>query len=255
MIITQHTVLEFYMKNKFCRIYSPGSYITEKLRLTKSSVSNASWLTTKVYSVSILPSSQHTINGIYSDVPYEALLLLHLMYWNYGKKSWHHNNNILTDPVLMFNVSHTSYKYNNIIRPKSIVLGVHQLTFKLLCYLKSPLCCLLVASLTALVLQPGELTNAMAGAALAPWLTTLSTVMVLDIVPITYFKENCHLAIPTCITARASRTCRDAWRGRYPVLTEKTFLASTWATRNLVIVFGKRPMTDQVMISLVFVSF
>ena len=46
-----------------------------------------------------------------------------------------------------------------------------------------------------------------------------------NVFPATDFKENRWLAIPTCITARASRTCRDACRDRYPAVTGKTLPA------------------------------
>ena len=39
------------------------------------------------------------------------------------------------------------------------------------------------------------------------------------------FKGNRYLAIPECITARASRTCRDACRDRLPAVAGKTFPA------------------------------
>ena len=43
--------------------------------------------------------------------------------------------------------------------------------------------------------------------------------------PATDFKGNHKLAIPACITARASRTCRDACRDRLPAVAGKTFPA------------------------------
>ena len=43
--------------------------------------------------------------------------------------------------------------------------------------------------------------------------------------PAADFKENRLLAIPACITARASRTCRDACRDRLHAVTGKTFPA------------------------------
>ena len=39
-----------------------------------------------------------------------------------------------------------------------------------------------------------------------------------NVFPASDFKRNCWLAIPTCITARASRTCRDACRDRWPAV-------------------------------------
>ena len=51
--------------------------------------------------------------------------------------------------------------------------------------------------------------------------------------PATDFKGNCYLVIPACITARASRTFRDACRGRWPAVAGKTFPAfPVHATRN-----------------------
>ena len=41
----------------------------------------------------------------------------------------------------------------------------------------------------------------------------------------TNFNGNCWLAISACITARASRTCRDACRDRLPAVAGKTFPA------------------------------
>ena len=46
-----------------------------------------------------------------------------------------------------------------------------------------------------------------------------------NVSPTTDFKGSCKLAIPACITARASRTCRDACRDRLPTVTGKTFPA------------------------------
>ena len=43
-----------------------------------------------------------------------------------------------------------------------------------------------------------------------------------NVFPATKFKGNCWLAIPARITARASRTCRDACRDRLPAVTWKT---------------------------------
>ena len=46
-----------------------------------------------------------------------------------------------------------------------------------------------------------------------------------NVFPATNFRGNRQLATPACITARASRTCRDACRDRWPVVTGKTFPA------------------------------
>ena len=43
--------------------------------------------------------------------------------------------------------------------------------------------------------------------------------------PAADFKRNRKLAIPACITSRASRTCRDACRDRLPAVAGKTFPA------------------------------
>ena len=46
-----------------------------------------------------------------------------------------------------------------------------------------------------------------------------------NVFPATDFKGNRKLATPACTTARASRTCRDAYRDRYPAVAGKTFPA------------------------------
>ena len=46
-----------------------------------------------------------------------------------------------------------------------------------------------------------------------------------NVFPATDIKGNRLLAIPTCITVRASRTCLNARRHRRPAVTEKTFPA------------------------------
>ena len=48
--------------------------------------------------------------------------------------------------------------------------------------------------------------------------------------------------IPACITARASRTCRDACRDRSPAVMEKTFPAFPAHAHPQCCVFGKRPI-------------
>ena len=57
-----------------------------------------------------------------------------------------------------------------------------------------------------------------------------------------HFKENCYSAIPACITARASRTCRDACRGCLPAVAGKTFPAFPAHAHPQFYVSGKRPM-------------
>ena len=46
-----------------------------------------------------------------------------------------------------------------------------------------------------------------------------------SVLPATNFKGNRYLAIPACIIARASSTCRDACRDRSPVVVGETFSA------------------------------
>ena len=55
-----------------------------------------------------------------------------------------------------------------------------------------------------------------------------------NVFPATDFKGNHKLAIPTCITARASRTCRDACRDRQPAMAGENVpgIPGTCATRN-----------------------
>ena len=54
--------------------------------------------------------------------------------------------------------------------------------------------------------------------------------------------ENCYLAIPACITARALRTCRDACRDHLPTVAGKTFPAFPAHAHPQFYVSGKRPM-------------
>ena len=60
--------------------------------------------------------------------------------------------------------------------------------------------------------------------------------------PAADFKGNRKLAIPTCVTARAWRTCRDACRDRAPAVTGKTFPAFPAHAHLQFCVSGKRPM-------------
>ena len=60
--------------------------------------------------------------------------------------------------------------------------------------------------------------------------------------PAADFKGNRWLAIPTCITARAWRTCRDACRDRLPAVTGKTFPAFPAHAHPQICVSGKRPI-------------
>ena len=55
-----------------------------------------------------------------------------------------------------------------------------------------------------------------------------------NIFPATDFRENRWWAIPACITARASRTCRDACWDRYPGVAGKKVpgIPGTYATHN-----------------------
>ena len=60
--------------------------------------------------------------------------------------------------------------------------------------------------------------------------------------PTADFKGNCWLATPACITARASRTCRDACRDRLPAVAGKTFPAFPAHAHQHFYVSGKRPI-------------
>ena len=60
--------------------------------------------------------------------------------------------------------------------------------------------------------------------------------------PAVDFNGNYYLAIPACITARASRTCRDACRDRLPAVAEKTFPAFPAHAHPRFYVSGKRLM-------------
>ena len=63
-----------------------------------------------------------------------------------------------------------------------------------------------------------------------------------NVFPAADFKGNRKLAIPACITARASRTCRDTCRDRLPAVAEKTFPAFPAHAHPQCYVSGKRPM-------------
>ena len=58
--------------------------------------------------------------------------------------------------------------------------------------------------------------------------------------PAADFKGNRRLAIPACITANASRTCRDACRDRLPAVAGKTFPAFRAHAHPQFYVSGKR---------------
>ena len=60
--------------------------------------------------------------------------------------------------------------------------------------------------------------------------------------PAAEFKGKRELAIPACITARASRTCRDACRDCLPAVAGKTFPAFLAHAHPQFDVFGKRPI-------------
>ena len=62
--------------------------------------------------------------------------------------------------------------------------------------------------------------------------------------PPTSKETDCWLAIPSCITARASRTCRDACRERLPAGAGKTIPAFPAHAHPQFYVSGKRPMTE-----------
>ena len=62
--------------------------------------------------------------------------------------------------------------------------------------------------------------------------------------PATDFKGNRWLATPACITARASRTCRDACRDLLPAVAGKTFPAFPAHAHPPFYVSGKGPMAN-----------
>ena len=63
-----------------------------------------------------------------------------------------------------------------------------------------------------------------------------------NLFPTTDFKGNRQLVIPACITARASRTFRDACRDRQLVVTGKCSRYSRRMRKPQFCVSGKRPM-------------
>ena len=65
-----------------------------------------------------------------------------------------------------------------------------------------------------------------------------------NVFPANNFKGNRQLAIPACITARASRTCRDACRDRKPTVAGKRSRHSRCMRKPQFYVSGKRPMHD-----------
>ena len=69
------------------------------------------------------------------------------------------------------------------------------------------------------------------------------------------FEGNRLLAIPACITARASRTCRNVCRDRLPAVAGKTFPAFPAHAHPQFYVSGKRPITSIVGIFCVPVSY
>ena len=60
--------------------------------------------------------------------------------------------------------------------------------------------------------------------------------------PAADFTGNRYLAIPACIMARASRTCRDACRDRLPAMAGKTFPSFPVHAHPQFYVSGKRPI-------------
>ena len=66
-----------------------------------------------------------------------------------------------------------------------------------------------------------------------------------NVSPAAEFKGKRELAIPACITARASRTCRDACRDCLPAVAGKTFPAFLAHAHPQFDVFGKRPIEDR----------
>ena len=63
-----------------------------------------------------------------------------------------------------------------------------------------------------------------------------------NVFPATDFKRNRLLAIPACITARASRTCRDSCPDRKPAVAGKRSRHSRRMRNLQFYVSGKRPM-------------
>ena len=62
--------------------------------------------------------------------------------------------------------------------------------------------------------------------------------------PAADFQGNCWIAIPACITASASCTCRDACRDRLPAVAGKTIPAFPAHAHPQFYVSGKRPIPD-----------
>ena len=62
-----------------------------------------------------------------------------------------------------------------------------------------------------------------------------------NVFPAAEFNGNRELAIPACITARASRACRDAW-DCFATVAGKTFPAFPAHAHPHFYVFGKRPI-------------
>ena len=67
--------------------------------------------------------------------------------------------------------------------------------------------------------------------------------------PSAEFKGNRELVIPACITAYASRTCRDVCRVCLPTVAGKTFPAFPAHAHRQFDVFGKRPMEATFVLS------
>ena len=66
-----------------------------------------------------------------------------------------------------------------------------------------------------------------------------------NVFPVSDFKGDHTLAIPPCITALASRTCRDSCRDRLPVVAGKMFPAVPAHAQPQFYVSGKRPMATR----------
>ena len=62
--------------------------------------------------------------------------------------------------------------------------------------------------------------------------------------PAADFKGNRKLAIPICLTAHVSRTCREACRDRLPTVAGKTFSAFTAHAHPQMYVSGKKPISS-----------
>ena len=65
-----------------------------------------------------------------------------------------------------------------------------------------------------------------------------------NVLPATDIKGNHQLAIPACITARASRTCRDACWDRWPKVAGKTFPAFPAHAQPAILPIWQEPIVN-----------